>query len=72
MATTTRDAEAAQATKRVTRLEVAGLCCQSEVKIVNKKLLRLPGVENLKVNTLTREVLNAGQAQQLLVDYFDL
>ena len=40
----------------VTVLEVFGMCCQSEVSLVNKKLGVLPGVVNIRVNLMLRQV----------------
>jgi copper chaperone CopZ len=43
-------------TLKVTELEVAGMCCQSEVTLIEKKIGTMKGVHNLKVNLLLRRV----------------
>tara|TARA_B100000524_G_scaffold331792_1_gene218553 strand:- start:460 stop:1677 length:1218 start_codon:yes stop_codon:yes gene_type:complete len=40
----------------VTNIDVAGMCCQSEVAIVEKKLRSLPGVSKLTVNLMLKRV----------------
>jgi len=46
----------AEPTLKVTQLEVYGMCCQSEVSLVNKKLGVLPGVQGIRVNLMLRQV----------------
>ena len=41
----------------VTELTVNGMCCQSEANLVHKKLGVLPGVTNIRINMLLRQVL---------------
>ncbi|EOD33327.1 hypothetical protein EMIHUDRAFT_111900 [Emiliania huxleyi CCMP1516] len=41
---------------KVTVLEVYGMCCQSEVSLVQKKLGILPGVQSVRVNLMLRQV----------------
>jgi copper chaperone CopZ len=41
---------------KVTQLEVYGMCCQSEVSLVQKKLGVLPGVQRIRVNLMLRQV----------------
>lgn len=41
---------------KVTQLEVYGMCCQSEVSLVQKKLGVLPGVQGIRVNLMLRQV----------------
>ena len=41
----------------VTELSVNGMCCQSEANLVHKKLGVLPGVTNIRINMLLRQVL---------------
>ena len=40
--------------KRKTRLRLANLCCELEVKLVKKRLLPMEGVEDVKVNVIGR------------------
>ena len=40
----------------ITQLEVAGMCCQSEVKLIHKKLGIMPGVSTITVNLMLRQV----------------
>jgi copper chaperone CopZ len=40
----------------ITRIEVTGMCCQSEVTLINRKLSAMPGVGNIQVNLMTRQV----------------
>ena len=46
----------------VTHLEVYGMCCQSEVHLVNKKLSLLPGIKRITVNLMLRQVTVAHDA----------
>ena len=41
---------------RVTKIEVAGMCCQSEVALIQRKLAAMPGVGNLSISLMTRQV----------------
>jgi Cd2+/Zn2+-exporting ATPase len=43
-------------TLTVTRIEVTGMCCQSEVSLIDRKLKALPGVSNIAVNLMIRQV----------------
>ena len=53
----TDDVEASpQPTFTVTELVVSGMCCQSEVLLIEKKLGQLDGVMDLKFNLLMRRV----------------
>ena len=48
---------------RVTQLTVYGMCCQSEVELVNSKLRPLPGVSHVAVNLMLRRVAVTHDAQ---------
>lgn len=41
---------------KVTRIEVTGMCCQSEVTLIERKLSAMPGVGNISINLMTRQV----------------
>ena len=40
----------------VTRIEVTGMCCQSEVDLINKKIGALPGIQNIGINLMLRQI----------------
>ena len=50
-----RDLERRPAMK-VTQIEVAGMCCQSEVTLVHKKLGAMEGVSDISVNLMLRRI----------------
>ena len=41
---------------KVTQIEVAGMCCQSEVTLVHKKLGAMEGVSDINVNLMLRRI----------------
>ena len=41
---------------KITKIEVTGMCCQSEVALIQRKLAALPGVGNLSISLMTRQV----------------
>ena len=41
---------------KVTQIEVAGMCCQSEVTLVHKKLGAMEGVFDINVNLMLRRI----------------
>ena len=49
----------------VTQIEVAGMCCQSEVSLVHKKLDKMAGVADVKVNLMLRRVAVTHDAEQV-------
>ena len=55
--------EATQPT--VTEIEVAGMCCQSEVDLIHRKLGVLSGVHDVKVNLVLRRVAITHDAEQV-------
>ena len=52
------------ATPSVTEIEVAGLCCSSEVDLIERKLGAMPGVSDIKVNLMLRRVAVTHDAEK--------
>ena len=57
-------ANAAAPRLTLTQLEVAGMCCQSEVALVHKKLGTMEGVVDVKVNLMLRRVAVTHDAER--------
>ena len=51
-------------TPSVTEIEVAGLCCSSEVDLIERKLGAMPGVSDIKVNLMLRRVAVTHDAEK--------
>jgi len=49
---------------KVTNIEVTGMCCQSEVTLIQRKLQAMPGVASLSINLMTRQVAVAHDPEQ--------
>ena len=56
---------AAAAPHAVTEIEVAGMCCQSEVELIQRKLGAISGVHDIKVNLMLRRIAVTHDAERV-------